>query len=1034
MATGGGYSFKVCEAYGELSVKTARWDAGLRKAERGFLGTINRCQAAGQRMNSAFSGFGAAARPILRVNSFIGAMTANLKAANVQASKLNRLLRGMPTGPRRGPSAGSQIGSAARGIGAGLGSFARGAGAGLGHAAGGLGRGLGAGAAGFGRGLDSAMRGASGLARTFAAILARAAAGFGRLFATSIRGAGGAVGMLLAPIRSAVGSLGRLGSMGGIFGGLGGAVGVGFSVKEAADREQSYRTLGRIADVTGEAFGRLKGKMEATAASSTVHLADLRKMTEIGARQGIGGAGGMAGADALARFTKDMAKVKQSLPDLDIEDAANGIVRTLSVFKRGPRDILPFASALAAIDQASTATAGELLELTRRMSGVLGVLKATPAQALALAAAMRDAGIEVETGGTAVSTLLMRMAADSGKYSKAVGLDVRSLSRTIATDPVEAVRTWVEALAKFDPTQQIKILKDLHMTGRQSGQTILQLAAGYGKLGGFLGMAAGEWKSLDAVNRASNDNLQNTWGQLARVGNQFKLTGAAIGTHLLPVVKSAAGAMGEVLADIRVALERNEATFAGWAKDAAGSVRFLGVTWRSFPKFLRLGKVVGIEKLEQAAEVMKRFGSQVWANLSVGAANVPALLIDGFARAAPRVLGVMKELGKSLMDLMQQVFENIGAMLYNATAKQLPKFLGGGGPEIKVKPIQFKVPKVALDMADVKPLPGFDVNKLLGRLPNRAAEKAGIWGGIAADRRAADAEQGAARKAAAAEEAAGRAKDLDDEREEQRGRLEDMRRRVALMRTGRERLKALAVFRKQAADWGFKGPDLNVPNRTAALGAVNAAAAGRRRDALRARAGARHGGVDRVNTPLVLRDALKARAGARHRPPGGAVLPANPARPAPAPAAGPMADALKRMAEIRGGKPGARADLWLGNRALRDDGAARGGRLGGGMGKARGMADAIRRRRESRERNPVVRWGRGWDAVQRTDLSGAFKQAGRQVAGAMAPPDPGRQREQAKAIGLTIAQAIGVDPGAGKAIVALLSSIDGALRGGIGLQ
>ena len=213
----------------------------------------------------------------------------------------------------------------------------------------------------------------------------------------------------------------------------------------------------------------------------------------------MGGDTGKGKIEGITKFAEVMTRLKLVLDGtgLSIDGASTEMIRTLKVFGKGTDKILNFASALTAMDNSSTADAGELLEMMSRLSGVGKTIGATIPDLLALSPTMRDAGVDVDSGSTAVSQLRMRMSGDVGKFADAVQLDVKRFRETVSKDPVKVVELWLNALKRFDSGSQTNILKGQHMQGRMSGQLLLKLANGMGgSLDKNRGVASSDWGSM----------------------------------------------------------------------------------------------------------------------------------------------------------------------------------------------------------------------------------------------------------------------------------------------------------------------------------------------------------------------------------------------------------------------------------------------------------------------------------------------------------------------------------------------------------
>ena len=335
------------------------------------------------------------------------------------------------------------------------------------------------------------------------------------------------------------------------------AIGIGASIalamKSAGDQESAMVNIGRVADLTGKHLENLKDKiLDLATTSAGATLKDLNEIAEFGARMGIGeGMGGAEKGDAIANFTKSVSKLRLALDDIPVDEAATKIVRILKVFGEGPEKIENFASALVKLDNASTATGRDILELTRRLSGITATMGMLPEDVAAISTSMRDFGIEVHVGGTALQQLFLAMGARSKDFSKVLKINQQDLKHAMDTSPVDALRLVLGTLAKYKPRVQMELLHNLHMQGRMTASTILQLSKGFHTLDHNIALARGEWESLESVENAVALRSQTAWAKLHMLANQILVLGENIGKQLLPAFKEFVDMLGDVSEAVR---------------------------------------------------------------------------------------------------------------------------------------------------------------------------------------------------------------------------------------------------------------------------------------------------------------------------------------------------------------------------------------------------------------------------------------------------------------------------------------------------
>ncbi len=218
--------------------------------------------------------------------------------------------------------------------------------------------------------------------------------------------------------------------------GLAATAALAATIKVAGDLESTYTSLRRVTGLNADETGRLAENLQKIARNTPgTSLGTINQIANFAGRLGVGGDTAKGKIEGITSITTALSKLSLALDDFDVETASTEMLRVLKVFHQGEGSAMNFASSLIALDNASTATGQDLLAVVQRLSGVGSTLGATIPQFLGLAAAMRDAGVEVDSGSTAVAGLMSRMAADTRKFAEAVKLDVRQLSEVITRIP-----------------------------------------------------------------------------------------------------------------------------------------------------------------------------------------------------------------------------------------------------------------------------------------------------------------------------------------------------------------------------------------------------------------------------------------------------------------------------------------------------------------------------------------------------------------------------------------------------------------------
>lgn len=500
-------------------------------------------------------------------------------------------------------------------------------------------------------------------------------------------------------------------------------------IDNAIDLESQFSKVRKTTGLTGDELTKFRAKVEGIAQSmSGVKLEDLLDISVMGGRLGIA-------SDKIERYTRDIAMVAIALDDIPAEEAATSIGRILNVFNLGTDSAIRFASALNKLDDTSTATGRDILDISRRLSGPAAVLGMSPQKVLALSAALKDAGVNNEVAGTAMSQVFAHLAVDSAKFAAVAGIAGPAFKRMVSRDPLVALQAFLAGLKRLRGEAQYEVLAGLGLKGARVQTALLQLSRVTDKLNGYVHTANKEWDSLASVMREVDIQGQTTKAQLLRMWNAVTILSAKIGEAALPLVKALANSFTDLAIGAQAFWEANKADIAQRLAPAVKWAERLSVLFKEWPRFTRLAWLELTEKFEQLAEVGDRFTKAMWVDFAIAGANALTFIKNAFTQFA-----------LFLGDLFTQVSANFSFHIRNAldTALHgfaeknknlikvlfpglglldavLPKGGGGGGvaPAIQPKVDMFDQKKLGNGMIDfVNPLAG-----LFNALPNKAFDK-----------------------------------------------------------------------------------------------------------------------------------------------------------------------------------------------------------------------------------------------------------------------------------------------------------------------
>jgi TP901 family phage tail tape measure protein len=515
--------------------------------------------------------------------------------------------------------------------------------------------------------------------------------------------------------------------------------GLAFAAKEAMSLESMMVRLGRATGLEGDKLKGLGDQFKTMAGS--MPGTDLGKIFGIGtfaAKLGIEG-------PALAMFTRDVAKMSVVMEDIPIDELTTKMARLLNLFKRSPSDVLGLGSALNALDISSTASARDILDMTTRMGGMAATMKMTLPQTMALATAMREAGIEVGTGSTAMQQLIGRFAGkDSARFAKIAGMDRGKFGGLVDTAPMKALEAFFASLQKMSPRDAVKALESVNFVGARTRGTFLQLTQTFDRLAKFEAEANKEFATGGSILKSYGLVSATTDAQLSLLWNNLKLVAIELGDGLLPIIKGASRGFADLAKDVKASLEANKGTIMAWGERVGKALDLVGLAWREFPLFVKLGIGHATQAWEQFSHIATKLGGQFADNFKVGTSNLFKFFENLFDSIGSMLDAFFSQLGPNITAHLHNVARAIAVGIKDSPIQKFMEIVGGPAAGLNIAaaaatapmPVPgFKMPAGLFGAgalgAGMGGLPGFNMGDMVAGMPNRGAELANIEGKIA---------------------------------------------------------------------------------------------------------------------------------------------------------------------------------------------------------------------------------------------------------------------------------------------------------------
>lgn len=303
-------------------------------------------------------------------------------------------------------------------------------------------------------------------------------------------------------------------------------------LKPTIDIEAGYLQVAKTTGMVGKEMEGFQKTLENMA--RTMPGIRMKGLQEIAATAG---QLGIKGSENISKFTGTVARMTVAT-DYTADEAAAAMARLTNVMKLPLGDAEKLASTMTMLANNTTAVASELGDIMLRMGGSARVIGMTAAETAALAATMRDAGINIEVAGTSMSQILLKMLKDTDKFAQVAKVSIGEFEAALRDKPVKALEMVLRGLAGMDKFARSKALEMLELRGVRTGETLLKMADAVDMLNVNMESARKEWSLGTTLMTVYQTFAKGLGAQLTLLRNNVELFANSIGKNLAPAVRS----------------------------------------------------------------------------------------------------------------------------------------------------------------------------------------------------------------------------------------------------------------------------------------------------------------------------------------------------------------------------------------------------------------------------------------------------------------------------------------------------------------
>ena len=274
---------------------------------------------------------------------------------------------------------------------------------------------------------------------------------------------------------------------------------------------------------------------------------------------------------------KDVLDFVQAADQINIalgEDLGEGAVKNIgklaNIFGDDKRmglkqAMLSTASAINELAQNSSASEGNILDFTTRLSAMAKTAGLTQAQVMGLGAMFETQGLNAEVAATALSKVMQKIGSDTEKMAKMAGLNVQEFSNLVQTDMNAALIEFAKGIGRLGGITEVSpALKELSLTGSGVSSVVNILAQNLDKVATQQDLATRAFnEGTSATNEAAKAN-STAAANLEKAKNRAAELQQTMGEQLYPVYLQCiegAASLSKVLASIVLVISRNKIEF-----------------------------------------------------------------------------------------------------------------------------------------------------------------------------------------------------------------------------------------------------------------------------------------------------------------------------------------------------------------------------------------------------------------------------------------------------------------------------------------
>ncbi|MGV8912478.1 MAG: phage tail tape measure protein [Rhodoglobus sp.] len=362
----------------------------------------------------------------------------------------------------------------------------------------------------------------------------------------------------------------------------------------------------------------------------------------------------------VVAFTRTMIDLGETT-NLSANEAATALARFMNVMGTSQDKVSNLGSSVVELGNNYATTEAEIVAMATRLSGASKQVGLTEGETLGLAAALSSVGIEAEAGGSAVSKVMIDIAASVDKggkrldqFAEIAGVSADEFAKKWKTDPGAALALFVKGLADAEAQggSTLGMLEELGITEVRMRDALLRSAAASDDFTKAMETGNEAFDANNALSLEASKRYATVESKLLMMKNAVVDTAIEFGEVLLPAITATADGVAG-FANLIGELPGPAKSVITVLAAAAGGVLILGgVMLLAIPKIaeFRTAQALLAAQMPRTTAALRgtaAFLGGPWGIAIAAALTVLGLLAGGNADAEARVDALTESLDQN---------------------------------------------------------------------------------------------------------------------------------------------------------------------------------------------------------------------------------------------------------------------------------------------------------------------------------------------------------------------------------------------------